>query len=84
MVSHLFMTDAEIAKEIGQKTDEFKATAVMLERKGFPMPDPLFNNRRYWPAVKAFFDRRYNMQPISIASNSAHDGETRWKKTTQA
>ncbi len=53
MSEKLFMTDAELAKSIGLPTDEFKATAIVLQRSGFPVPDPVFNNRRYWPAVKA-------------------------------
>lgn len=61
MAEKLFMTDAEAAKALGIPTDEFKATVIVLEREGFPLPDPIFKNRRYWPAVKAFLDRRYGL-----------------------
>ncbi|MGN8096208.1 hypothetical protein [Methylobacterium sp. 22177] len=34
--------------------------AVVLERGGFPRVDPQFGGR-YWPAVKAFLDRRHHV-----------------------
>ncbi len=57
----LFVTEAECAERIGISTDEFKRIVSELDRQGFPMKDPLFANRRYWPAVKAWLDRRYGM-----------------------
>lgn len=76
MTNHLFMTDAEIAKAIGLGTEEFKATAIVLEREGFPFPDPLFKRRRYWPAVKAFFDHRYGLLPERLPVTV--DGKENW------
>ncbi|GEM_PF-3165163 len=56
-----FMTVAEIAKALGVTTDELKAALPALNEEGFPPPDPLFANRRYWPKVKVFFDWRYDL-----------------------
>lgn len=75
----LFVTGAECAERIGLSTDEFKSIVSTLEKSGFPLPDPVFKNRRYWPAVRAWLDRRYGIGeergPIGI---SALDGEENW------
>ena len=63
-----FMTVAEIAKALGVTTDELKAALPALTEEGFPQPDPLFANRRYWPKVKAFFDWRYDLADDEILS----------------
>ncbi|WP_105435689.1 MULTISPECIES: winged helix-turn-helix domain-containing protein [Neorhizobium] len=57
----LFVTEAECAERIGVPTDELKAIAAVLTKQGFPPQDPLFKNRRYWPAVRAWLDWRYGM-----------------------
>lgn len=75
----LMLTDAECAKRIGLDTDDFKSALPTLERSGFPVKDPLFNQRRYWPAVQAWLDRRYGLAPSSNQSNTALDGEEKWK-----
>jgi len=54
----LFLTDAEIAPRVGMSTSDFVDAIPTLERSGFPLKDPPFNNRRYWPAIVAFLDRR--------------------------
>lgn len=77
MAEKLFMTDAEVAKAVGLPTNEFKATVIVLQRSGFPSPDPVFNNRRYWPAVKAFLDRRYGLDG-STKMLTKPDGEENW------
>ncbi|WP_269833382.1 winged helix-turn-helix domain-containing protein [Agrobacterium salinitolerans] len=63
-----FMTIAEIAKELGVSTDELKAALPALTEEGFPPPDPLFANRRYWPKVKVFFDWRYHLADDEMLS----------------
>ncbi len=78
MPNHLFMTDAEVAKTLGLTTDEFKTTVIVLQREGFPMPDPLFKRRRYWPAVKAFLDRRYGLLDATEQGPFALDGKENW------
>ena len=73
----LYMTDGEIAAELGVTAASFVATAATLERDGFPRPDPLFANRRYWPAVRAYLDRRAG---IAQSSPQALDGEENWNE----
>ena len=67
----LFLGEAEIARLLGQQPAEWKAKAAVLERHGLPAIDPLMGGR-YWPAVCAFFDRRYG---ISNAGPTPADGE---------
>lgn len=54
----LFLTDPEIAKLLGMAPAQWQATAIVLERSGLPRKDPQFGDRRYWPAVRAYLDRR--------------------------
>ena len=37
----------------------------MLEREGLPRVDPLMGGR-YWPAVRAFWDRRYGLRDAEV------------------
>lgn len=57
----LFVTDAQLAERMGIATELLKSALPALQKSGFPAPDPLFQNRRYWPAVKAWLDRRYGL-----------------------
>lgn len=63
-----FMTEAEIARELGITTAEFKAALPELTAEGFPAAHPLYAKRRYWPAVKIFLDWRYNLADNELLS----------------
>lgn len=54
----LFLNDDEIAVELREDPKAWEAKATVLEREGLPRRDPLFQNRRFWPAVIAFLERR--------------------------
>lgn len=58
----LWRTDAEIIEALGVPAD-VAATAIHAldqdSRTGFPKKHKLWGDRRYWPAVKAFFDHLY-------------------------
>jgi hypothetical protein len=56
----LFPDEAEVARRLGQELSDWKAKAIVLERHGLPPIDPLMGGR-YWPAVCAFFNRRYGI-----------------------
>lgn len=49
------------------KYTHWRAVVPLLERRGFPTIDGLMGGR-YWPAVKAFFDREYNIRGASQVS----------------
>lgn len=78
MTDAVFLTDGELAKRLNFKPDEFAGTLIVLERSGFPPKDPQFGNRRYWPAVKAWLDRRYKLAPSLDPGNSARQGARQW------
>lgn len=59
----LFVSEAEIARRLSQSLPEWKAKAPLLERRGLPRIDPLMGGR-YWPAIEAFWRRRYALASI--------------------
>lgn len=69
----LFLADAEIAKLLGMAPAQWQATATVLERSGLPMKDPQFGDRRYWPAVRAYLDRRAGLMQPAINTPDMED-----------
>ncbi|MDQ2080518.1 hypothetical protein RA307_10025 [Xanthobacteraceae bacterium Astr-EGSB] len=61
----LFPSEAEIARRLSQDPIDWRAKAIVLERSGLPRIDPLMGGR-YWPAVKAFFDRLYGLRDRDV------------------
>ena len=58
----LFVTDEELIRRLGAPRKAARAALHMFDRdrsKGFPQKQKLWGNRRYWPAVRAWFDRYY-------------------------
>ncbi len=72
----LFLTEGEIAERLGLTSAEWIAAAAALEKSGLPRPDPMFSRRRYWPAVRAYLDRRAGLR--QDAPPSVADGEENW------
>ena len=56
-------------------TVKWSAVATILEREGLPRIDPLIGCR-YYPAVRAFFDRRHGLTSSTVPSGS--DGAENW------
>ncbi len=51
----LYLTDAELIRRIGVPDKAMRSMLPALETKyGFPPKQPLFNGRRFWPAVEAW------------------------------
>ena len=73
MTAALYKSEAEIAKLVGLPVVLWKDTATVLERDGLPQKDPVFDNRRYWPAVQAWLDHRAGLR--QDAPPLAPDGE---------
>ena len=63
-VAGLFPSEREIAHRLSQDPSGWKARAVVLEREGLPRICPVMGGR-YWPAVVAFFNRRYGLGSLS-------------------
>jgi len=56
----LFVTDAELIRRIGVPEGAARNALRMLDRdrgSGFPAKQPLWGGRRYWPAVRLWFDQ---------------------------
>lgn len=66
----LFPCEREIAHRLSQDLSGWRARAVVLEREGLPRICPIMGGR-YWPAVLAYFNRRYG---VANLSPSATDG----------
>ncbi|MGJ5120978.1 winged helix-turn-helix domain-containing protein [Bradyrhizobium oligotrophicum] len=58
----LFVTDAEMIRRLGvpEKVARAAIRALDLDRgSGFPQKQRLWGDRRYWPAVQQWCDRKY-------------------------
>lgn len=76
-----YVTDVQISEIWGVCDKTARRAIKALERAGgFPRRDPLFGNKRYWPAVDAFMKRRAGLNVPAIAT----DGEENWNDETTA
>lgn len=73
----LYPDEKRLAAEIlpTDRVKEWDGIAAVLERRGLPGIDPLFGGR-YWPAVRAFLDRRHGLSELKPATKP--DGEENW------
>ena len=57
----LWVSDAELVRWMGVPEKQAYETLRMLDAKpsGFPRKQKLWGNRRYKPAVKAYFDKLF-------------------------
>ena len=56
----LYVTDAEMIRRMGVPEKIARSVIKQLDAKRaseFPQKSPLWGNRRYWPAVRAYLDR---------------------------
>lgn len=67
----LFPSESEVARRLSQDAKSWAAKAHMLEREGLPRIDAIMGGR-YWPAVQAFWHRRYGLSTVQA---SQPDGE---------
>lgn len=69
----LFVSDTELIRRLGVGEKTARVAIRELERnRGFPKKDALFADKRYWPAVKAFLDRRSG---VSLGTPFVPDGK---------
>jgi hypothetical protein len=75
----LYLTDGEIAARVFGRApnalEQWKIMAAAFERKGLPRPERLAGDRRYWPAVKAFLDRRAGLTPTLVPEADEQSAE---------
>ncbi|UXS96699.1 winged helix-turn-helix domain-containing protein [Agrobacterium tumefaciens] len=76
----LFVTEAQCAERLGLSLDQFKMALLTADKSGFPMKDPLFANRRYWPAVRIWLERRYGIgEERGQIGIPVLDGKENWR-----
>lgn len=66
----LYVSDAELIAKIGVDAETLGSFIRLLDRNpksGFPKPDPMLGGRRYWPAVRDWFDM-YNRRRPQVSS----------------
>ena len=74
--SNLYPTEQELARCIlGKKEKQWSSIVPTLEKEGLPRVDPLFGGR-FWPAVRAFLDRRHGLLKGHIPATA--DGHESW------
>ncbi len=74
----LYSCEAEIARRLSVSEKAWRRIAPALERESLPRKDPLFG-ARYWPAVRAFLDRRNGLHARITLSQP--DGKEMWDET---
>jgi hypothetical protein len=57
----LFVSDVELYRRLGVGPKTGRIAVLALEPHGFPLKQPLFGKKRYWPAVRFFLDRYYGV-----------------------
>lgn len=63
----LFVNDTELIERLGVPEKEAREALRMLDndaRSGFPKKQKLWGDRRYWPAIEAYFERT---QSVNLA-----------------
>lgn len=72
----LFVTDLELVELFGVPEKELFQTLRKLDSNGsgFPKKQPLFGNRRYLPAVRAYLDKLYG---VNMAAPQGENHERR-------
>lgn len=62
----LFPCESEVARRLSQKPNCWANISIVLERDGLPKVDPLMGGR-YWPAVIAWWNRRYGLATVEVS-----------------
>jgi hypothetical protein len=73
----LFVTDAELIRRLGVPEKIARGALRALDNmggrhSGFPQKNKLWGNRRYWPAVRQYFDAQYGVGPRAAPRNDTH------------
>lgn len=76
----LFVSDVELAGRLGVGTDVLREAirAFDRHRQGFPPKDAMFGGKRYFPAVKAWLDKRYGASIGRPSHSVVPDGQEHW------
>jgi hypothetical protein len=80
----LWVTDAELIRRLGVPEKIARETLRMLDRQqnAFPAKEKIWGDRRYWPAVLAYFDRQYAAR-FARKTNGGGDEKTSTRQYTR-
>ena len=74
----LYVTDAEMIRRMGVPEKIARRRIRDLDARhqttGFPQKQKLWGDRRYWPAVKAYFDRESGLNMGTSANQRVSHG----------
>lgn len=73
-----FITDAALIERLGLPVKVARAALRVLDanpRSGFPPKHKLWGDRRWWPAVEAYFKARYGNVQDGAARSAAESRE---------
>lgn len=75
--SPLYLSEAAVAHRVlgPRAKTQWDALAIVWEREGLPRIDPM-TGCRYWPAVRAFLDRRHGIGASQLPAGV--DGVENW------
>ena len=70
-----YLSPIEIARRLNVSVAK---ALVLMQTPGFPEPDPLMGNKRFWPAVEAWLFRRHGISANMAAFDQQPDGKEDW------
>lgn len=69
----LWVSDEECIRRLGVPRKAARAAFHMFDKdlsKGFPQKQSLWGNKRYWPAVRDYFELHYGLKLLSSHGRS--------------
>lgn len=73
----LFVTDAELIERLCVPEKVAREALRILDRdrtQGFPPKHKFWGDRRYWPAVKDYFDQKFGLKIRLSSSQEGRNG----------
>jgi hypothetical protein len=71
----LWITDAELIRRSGVPEKVMRPVLHRMDadrRNGFPKKNPLYGNRRYWPAVQDYWAKQTGIKPQDSHRNTVN------------
>lgn len=72
----LWVTDEQMARRLGIPWKELRPVLSRLDdnkHSGFPQKKRLWGDRRYWPSIKAYFDRQNGLKVLVPKEEQPHE-----------
>ncbi len=83
--AEIYLTEQQIAAKLEMSPKEWSVIVSVLEKRGLPRRDALFQDRRCWPAVEHFLIQRARPATVQSASVENYRGfEPRPRKSKRS